>query len=124
MLNDENIELALQVFERCNMMSVLDFGLCLSPSRVPKAARRKLKVRRLHVSKSLVFKEADLQDFWVLSKHIALHNAGLLTIEKVNKWDVMEETVVDGGFDQMKGFSPNRGAVKDSYLKFLEAAFS
>ena len=118
MLNDENIELALQVFERCNMMSVLDFGLCLSPSKVPKGARRKLKVRRLHVSKSLVFKEADLQDFWVSAKYIAVHKAGLLTIEKVNKWDVMEETVVDGGFDQMNGFSPNRGAVKDSFLKF------
>ena len=124
MINDENIELALQVLERCNMTSVLDFGLCLSPGRVPKAARRKLKVRRLHVSKSLVFKEADLQDFWVLSKHIALHKAGLLTIEKVNKWDVIEETVVDGGFDQMNGYSPNRAAVRDSFLEFLESAFS
>ena len=117
------MELALQVLARSHRLQVLDFGLGLNPSRLPMGMTRNMKIRRLHLSKSLRFENAELKKFWMAASNVAVHNIGLLSWQKVRNWNVLEEEVLAGGWELFNGLAINREAVDEKYLSFLQAAF-
>ena len=115
------MELALQVFARSHRLQVLDFGLGLNPSRLPKGMTRNMKIRRLHLSKSL--ENAELKKVWMAASNVVVHNIGLLSWQIVRNWNVLEEEVFAGGWELLNGFDMNREAVDEKYFSFLQAAF-
>ena len=84
---------------------------------------RNMKIRRLHLSKSLRFEKAELKKFWMAASNVAVHNIGLLSWQKVCNWNVLEDEVSPGGWELFNGLASNREAVDEKYLSFLQAAF-
>ena len=120
-MTEENLELALQVFAMSHRIQVLDFGLGLNPSHLPNGMTRNMKIRRLHLSKSL--EDAHLKKVWMAGSNVVVHNIGLLSWQIVRNWNVLEEEVFAGGWELLNGFDMNREAVDEKYFSFLQAAF-
>ena len=84
---------------------------------------RNMKIRRLHLSKSLQFENAELKKFWMVASNLAVHNIGLLSWQIVRNWNVLEEEVFAGGWELLNGLDMNRQAVDEKYFRFLQDAF-
>ena len=115
------MELALQVFAMSHRIQVLDFGLGLHPNHLPNGITRNMKIRRLHLSKSL--EDAHLKKVWLAASNVVVHNNGLLTWQIVRDWNVLEDEVFDGGWELHNGLDMNRKAVDEKYFRFLQDAF-
>ena len=120
-VTEENLELALQVFAMSHRIQVLDFGLGLNPSHLPNGMTRNMKIRRLHLSKSV--EDAHLKKVWMAASNVVVHNIGLLSWQIVRNWNVLEDEVFAGGWELLNGLDMNRQAVDEKYFKFLQDAF-
>ena len=89
-------------------------------------ATKGLKIRRLHLSKSLRYGKEHyraLKRLWMATSHVAVHNRGLVSWETVSNWNVLEEEVLPGGWHLVNGLGSNRETVEGKFRGFLEAAF-
>ena len=81
-MTEKNLELALQEFAMSHRIQVLDFGRGLNPSHLPNGMTRNMKIRRLHLSKSL--EDAHLKKVWMAASNVVVQCSQHWTVELAN----------------------------------------